>query len=143
MAVNINNQLLEDIYTGEITSNVRGTRSGLSNYTIFASALSTGIRVSPSIKYDGYVKISSTTRQEGYRIDIADAKTALQVGQLVTITGSPRTNYSVNSLVTPELDKTTGKIVSFTDISDTPISVDSTNAVRNYQINISINISDI
>jgi len=86
-----------------------------------------------SVSADGY------QIQTGFRVDTSDVINVVNVGDIIKI--GP-TNYRVQRLVFPSIDKTTGKIVSFQNIASSPIEV-YPQTVRSYKFDISINISDL
>lgn len=139
----VNNQELTTVdLNPAIVNEIKIPNSPFGPYRIHTTSLSTGIKIGNTVRKD-YIQYNATTIQKGYRLDLADAKNALNVGDVVSIPLSEYTNYQINKVVTPEIDKTTGKYASFQDISDTPIELKNAQATRAYQFDISINISDI
>jgi hypothetical protein len=139
----VDNQTLTSLDVSLSTvANLFAKTTKLNSYNINATAISTGINEGGTI-YSNYVRISSTTKQKGYRVDLSDAKGVIAINDTIDISGVEYPTYAVKKLITPEIQKTSGKYLSFTDISSTPITPGGSNAPRNYLIDISINISDI
>ena len=122
--------LISTVY--QVTQGTAVTKTDLNSYNIFYTSLNT--------KANGKVRlISSTTEGPGYRIDIADKRDIVAVGDEVKV-GS--TAYKVRELVTPPFTPDTGKILSPQIISDNPIEV-FPSTKRTYRFDISININEV
>lgn len=139
----VDNQVLTSLDVSLSTvKNIFGSTSKLQSYNLNTTAISTGIS-DPGGIFDGYIRISSTTKQKGYRVDLSETRGVIALNDTIAISGAEYPTYKVKKLITPEIEKTSGKYLSFTDISSTPITPGGSNAPRNYLIDISINISDI
>lgn len=138
----VDNQDLSEAEKNPYIVNKIQLNSVFGPYVMHVTSIGTTVKVN-GITYKNYIKYSENSIQKGYRLDISDAKGSVNLGNVVTIPGSEYTYYKINKIVTPELDKTTGKYTSFKNINDSPIELDNTQNVRGYQFDISINISDI
>lgn len=139
----VDNQTLTAVDVSLSTvKNIFARTSKLQSYNMNTTAISTGINEGGTI-FANYVRISPTTKQKGFRIDLSETRGVVAINDNIDISGVEYPTYKVQKLITPEIEKTSGKYLSFTDISSTPITPGGSNAPRNYLIDISINISDI
>ena len=107
------------------------------NYGMFFTSLNYGVGTGNKANAV-YIDESQSAWQEGFRIDVSDVRTVLNIGDKVVINGA---DYTVKLKETPEIEPI-GKYVAFQDISQTPITVHP-DVPQVWKFDISINISEL
>lgn len=120
------------------------------NYLMYTTAVGYGIGGAIGGSNRIYVNAAKTRSRQGFRFDISDTQDVVVTGDTVVLTVSdpasvfPTTqNYEVIDVIKPEIQKKSGQYVSFQNIKSSPIPVKSPVPNRTYEIDVSINISDI
>lgn len=148
MAFNPDNQGLLSLSVSEGTKYTVTEKT--SNYLMYTTAVGYGIGGAIGGSNRIYTNTAKTRSRQGFRFDISDTQNAVTLDSTVTLkvsdpaSGFPTIqNYQVIKVITPEIQKKSGQYVSFQNIKTSPISVNKSESNRTYEIDISINISDI
>lgn len=131
------NQLLMQLSLNPLLTTINESVTG---YGVNYTARRTGVVLGGTYYPDKVaINASGTQIQTGYRVDLSDAIDVFKIGDTINI---GNTNYAVKRIVYPDIDKTTGKVVSFQNIETSPVEV-YPSTKRSYRFDISININDL
>jgi len=129
----------EQLATHFYASSGRTLRRASDNYEIYYTSLNTGIGSGGLLPVSVWINEEKTQYKQGFRIDISDVRTVLNVGDTLTIDG---VEYTVQRKFTPNIDPVNAKYVAFKNIADTPLET-SPDTFRIYRFDISININEL